>query len=486
MLDTAQKFEVFNYSYFPHRLDTQFCELHKEWFQLLDNQRIAIAAPRYHAKSTIWSVFYPIFRALMFPGSRIAIVSATESFAETEFMRKIKYEFESNVELLKDFGSQRSDKWTNTHLELKNGSMIRCFGVGSQIRGCRPNIVIMDDVETAEGTRSETTRENLEVFIKTDIIGTLGPYDQLIIIGTILHPLGLLNTILRDLKQGQFTRWEKKFYTCLKKGTSIDETDIEPWWSSKWSVENLKIRRDDQGAEAFEQEEFNNPIEDKYRTFKPEHIQYWQFLPTPLSVTTTLDPACALSGESDYTAIVTIGTDSMGQWFEIESTRRRMEPMEVIDELLRHYTTHKPHTIGFEEVNFQVVLRKFFDIECKKRGLYPHVMALKRPSQGIRKSYRIESLQPYFQRKQIFLDKKTHDMEAELLAYPYGRHDDLIDALASHVELIKKPSEKAYIQAAPAYSPAWFEHREHLTPKTPMDIMYKPRKIALRGKFEYK
>ena len=45
------------------------------------------------------------------------------------------------------------------------------------------------------------------------------------------------------------------------------------------------------------------------------------------------------------------------------------------------------------------------------------------------KSVRLESLQPHFCRKKMFIRKDMTSLEDELLMYPRGKHDDLLDGM---------------------------------------------------------
>ena len=96
-------------------------EFHRELYKLLPSApRLALATPRGHGKSTICSVFYPLWLALFEKRQDITIISASESLA-IEWLRKIKRELEYNPEIRLFFGDLKSDKWTENHIILNNG-----------------------------------------------------------------------------------------------------------------------------------------------------------------------------------------------------------------------------------------------------------------------------------------------------------------------------------------------------------------------------
>jgi hypothetical protein len=59
---------------------------------------------------------------------------------------------------------------------------------------------------------------------------------------------------------------------------------------------------------------------------------------------------------------------------------------------------------------------------------------------------RIQSLQPFFSRKQIFVRQNMTQLLDQLKMYPKVRHDDRVDALAYQLQLYKKPFSTAPIE----------------------------------------
>jgi len=102
-----------------HFLTSKIPEFHREIYKLVQNeQRLALAAPRGFAKSAICSVFYPLWCALFMKKKDILIISASEGLS-IEWLRKMRTEMESNPLLLKYFGDLKSNKWTETHLDIE-------------------------------------------------------------------------------------------------------------------------------------------------------------------------------------------------------------------------------------------------------------------------------------------------------------------------------------------------------------------------------
>ena len=190
---TPRHFEAFCWTYLTHYLKHPIGDFHRELVNLIRFRRVAIAAPRGFAKTTYFSVFYPLFRALTTPGVSILITSATATLAES-LLLKIRTELENNTMLIEHFGYQnKKGKWAADAIHLDNGSVIMAKGsVKYQIRGDRLDIVIADDLETDELVASKERLNEFNKWFWTTLIGTVKPNGQLIVIGTLLHPESFL------------------------------------------------------------------------------------------------------------------------------------------------------------------------------------------------------------------------------------------------------------------------------------------------------
>jgi len=81
--------------------------------------------------------------------------------------------------------------------------------------------------------------------------------------------------------------------------------------------------------------------------------------------------------------------------------------------------------------------------EQKKRGIWMPVQEIK--SRTASKEMRIEALAPYYEYGRVHHIKESNqidELEYELLHFPKGSHDDVIDALATILEIAHPPNEK--------------------------------------------
>lgn len=435
-----QKFLAFCLYHLTHHMTAKFAEFHKELAYALKASRIAVAAPRGHAKSTWCSVFYPLYMLLENPGIQVLLVSATGSLAEV-MLAKIRKELESNQsihEFYGDIDGAGKTKWTSEELHLPNGSVIYTKGSGKQIRGFRPDIIIGDDLETDDMVINPTRRSEFDHWFWGTLTGTLkGAGGQIVVVGTILHPDSFLSTLMKEPREG----WKTRFYTAI-------QPDGSSLWPELWPISRLNTAKQEMGIYLFNQEYMNQPILDSDRKFQPSWFKHEELPPANLAYFTTVDPAIETGNANDYTAIVTCGVDARDNIYVVDVVNKRMLPNDTIEAIFNVYKRFNPQVIGIETQGFQKMLKYELEKQKRERNLYPIIRDLKHG--GRRKGLRIEALQPLYENGKV-----THcghpdnyrELELQLGRFPSPiGHDDIIDALAYHLDIIRAgPKEAKYV-----------------------------------------
>jgi len=124
----------------------------------------------------------------------------------------------------------------------------------------------------------------------------------------------------------------------------------------------------------------------------------------------------------------------------IEETAGHLDPLQTIDAIFYHQQKYRSE-VFLETVAYQKSLKYFLEEEQRRRQIYFLVNELKRNT-TTNKEIRIRGLVPLYKAGVIFHRKSDTELERELLQFPQGKHDDRIDALASHLEAIENTSEK--------------------------------------------
>lgn len=157
---------------FPHKFVIDFCpELHDYFVHIRHEPFTATEAPRGTAKTTIRCFLIQLFQALEEPQTfqHYLNVQATEDKA-LAVNRSIKKELEINEALIRLYGDQKGERWTDGQFVLKNGVIFSCLGAGQSIRGVnynniRPDYTTVDDLfDRADINNPNSTREKNEWF----------------------------------------------------------------------------------------------------------------------------------------------------------------------------------------------------------------------------------------------------------------------------------------------------------------------------------
>lgn len=438
-LATKESVYLFAEFFLKPLLTSESGDFHKELYELLpSSKRLTLASPRGFAKSTIVSVIYPIYLALWKGAKDVCIISASETLA-VDWLRKIKFELTQNARVLKYFGEQQSDKWSENHIILKNGVNIRAKGAGGQIRGFRPDVIICDDLETDDSVRSEEQRRQLKEWLFKACINTLVPEGQFCIVGTIMHPLSVLADLLA-VDNG----WTKKKYMAYKDG--IQEAGHE-LWPELWDHSRIQKRKKEIGSFAFSSEFMNSPISDETAPIKESQIRTWTELPKQFNAVIAVDPAYSEDTTSDYKTASLVLCDSFGNRYLAHYIRSHMKIGEFQDAIINLWLSHRGEVTaigipnsGIEKAFFESFLRK-----CGDRKLYPPVIELKnafvQSGTGIsirNKTARvIAALQPLFENGKYYIGKDMVEAKDELMSIGVSRHDDIVDTLAYAESLIQ-------------------------------------------------
>lgn len=434
-----QNFRKFARVFFDNLMEYDPAEFQVEMCDLLqNNDRLAMAAPRGFAKSTICGVIYPCWLALLMVKKDICIISASETLA-VEFLRKIRIQLTTNDKVLAVFGDQQSDKWTENHIILKNGVNIRAKGAGGQIRGFRPDCIILDDIETDESVESEEQRKKLKEWLFKACLNTLLPGGQMVLVGTLIHPLSVLSDILDTPKKG----WEKRKYKAYKDG--IEKPGYELWPLAR-PHEWLQQRKSEIGSWAFAAEFMNDPRMDESAPIKDHQIRYWEELPAQYSTVIAIDPAYSEENHADYKVAVVIACDVNMNRYLLEYVRTHEASGSFLDGVLNLYVKYKNSltALGCPNGGTEKEFYRSLVNRATERKIYPPFVELKNTftnaSSGVsvrnKKGRVIAALQPLFEQGKYYIHADHSEAREELLEIGSSRWDDLVDAMSYAEQLV--------------------------------------------------
>lgn len=437
-----------------HRVIGGVPEFQSRIFKQLDNikveNRLALASPRSFMKSTTCSVEFPIKSTVFGEFREILLVSNSESLA-VNFLRSIKINLESNERILRYFGSMVSDKWTENHIIATNKPAgirvsIRAVGWGAQIRGFRPDLIIMDDIESDETVISEEVRKKMREWILKAAINSLSHDGSIIWVGTLINRVALLHDWIHNPPMG----WKAHFNQAYIGGIQEPGKEL---WPDVWPHNRLQQRKAEIGSAAFSSEFMNDPLPPEGNSFNPDTFQYFDedSMPKDYGVYIAIDPAFSESPTADFGVIMVALHDTNDNLYVHSYYRQRTNSRKLIDEFERIYRIYSTYVraVGVEEVGPQKSFYQQLVSEMNQKGLYPPFQKLTgmintaRGTAHKKESRIIYSLQPRFEAKKIFMRHEQIDLIEELTLFSESgnRHDDLCDTLSYITHMIQPFSD---------------------------------------------
>lgn len=412
----------------------------------LDNKQINIIAPRGHAKSSIVGGILPMHHLMFGEGKKLIVLSSRTQDHAVKLLGLIKdtLDFsESFRQLFGYWGSHSAKSWAKAEIELKDGSMIICKGTGQQLRGIkignqRPTLIIIDDPEDENNTKtSEAMESNLRWLLQSAVPSVDPRKGRVIVIGTPQHERCMVETLK------EMHGWVNLEYKPdLDNGKAL----WEDWWSIEKLLEKKKELESINRLSVFYREYMCEIVGDEDQLFRADDFRFYKgtvwlndakeaFLEMtfpekkqiPINIFTGVDPASSTKQTADFSVIFNIGVDEEGNRYVLPYYRKRATPLNLAEAIVDNFRKYRSTKTRIESVGYQEMLREYVIKRCEQENLFiPGLQIKENPRTS--KSRRLESLQPLFARGNVHMVKKEmEDFINELLLFPRGKHDDLLD-----------------------------------------------------------
>jgi predicted phage terminase large subunit-like protein len=262
----------------------------------------------------------------------------------------------------------------------------------------------------------------------------LDPGRPMIIIGTRWD--------YNDLYQHILDNERESFNILIRRAINHDGSLFFPQRLTQSFLDDVRRK---QGSRIFSAQYLNEPVDDETATFKRANIVHkkWEDVDgRPINWILSVDPS--FEGEySDYAALVVAGMDYQRDLYVRHVTRKKLTYKGIIDEIFRLYSEFHPRTVVLETLGTQKSIMYEMNNEMKRRGTWLPLQEIKQRIKS--KEERIRGLAPFYEFGHIYHIKECHqldDLEYELIHFPRGKHDDVIDALATVLEFVSPASPK--------------------------------------------
>ncbi|MCR8843092.1 phage terminase large subunit [Paenibacillus sp. SC116] len=477
-------------------------EFHREISDIMDdvsnvntNDKVAVAAPRSHAKSTYLSKAFPL-REILYRKRRYEIIISETPAVSSGNLDWIALQLKHNAKLRRDFGPLLSPKQQENPKDnssefiawepQENGTQklltkVEAASTGQALRGrnwngTRPDLLVCDDLEDVKSNAAtpELRKKLRDWFAQTVIpLGDpKGKRTAIVYMGTTVHHEALLIQVLykrsdfkskvyraiiewpvrmdlweacrlvyvnSDVPPAQRAKEARELYELNK--TEMDRGTVVLWPEAQ-SLWKLMTWKWDNGSKAFNTEYMNNPVDEESMIFNPEKFAYWdgkdiEFSSREFDFFMGVDFAMGKT-RGDYSAVLTVAKNRQtGTLYVVDAYGERVHPDEFLKVIVKKVMQYQPANIAAEAQAAQEFFVHKLKEALRKAG-YPAHSRVKEIHQRTRKDLRIEALLPDIENDSIQFSRKHALLIEQFELYGSGAHDDLPDALTMAVDASKK------------------------------------------------
>ena len=418
---------------------------------------LLLLMPRGTFKSSVVTIGFALQYILNEPDCRILLDSETFSKSKA-FLREISGHLTGNVQYREIFkaihgmypfeSKNKAKLWTDSELILpcrkreRKEPTISCAGIDVTKNGMHYDLIIADDLHSETNVTNKDQIQKVVDHYKL-AFSLLDPGQPLIIIGTRWD--------YNDLYQ-HIIDYEAEDFNILKRSAYNEDGSL--FFPEVLNEKELdKIRRR-QGSYIFSCQYLNEPVSDENAEFKRDYfkrVSIEDIKGRPINWVLSVDPSYtdprSTGSFSDYAGFVLVGMDYMREIYVRHILRKKMMYSEIIDMIFQIYNERETYGVKDMKIVLEVIGTKSLSYELaneqRRRNTWLPITEIK--SRHENKEERIRGLKPFYEYGHVYHIKECNqieELEYELLHFPRGKHDDIIDPFATTLEVLSPATNR--------------------------------------------
>lgn len=467
------------------------------WTERTRPRRIADAAPRGNAKSTLESFVSLLHDAVYGLEVFVGIISTTYDLSEdlvsdlyNVFTSPDQYEYFHAVYGPFNVKGGKTDFVVSCPGQDPRGTRFAAYSFGGSIRGSkhaglRFSKVVIDDGEHPDKVRSPAQRAKTWDYLTKDILKAGDRFSIFRVVGTVLHPDSMLSRLISNGPGGlgwSSRRWRSViswpersdlWATCRELWADLTDPDREETaaryyqrhraemdrgarvlWPEKESLYDLHVMLWTDGAASFNSEKQNEATDPERQIFYPQRWRRCTF--DGATITTSrgrrvhlseaqiavwLDPrASEQTQRRDYAALAVAARDRHGYVYLLSVDMRRDDVPGQIARIWGAYDLYNNRArYGYEDNGFQVLMGREFERvrEQRRAASMASACGLQGYTSTTNKIDRIASLAPRLDNGWIEVEAGVSaEVIEQFRQIPTGGHDDGPDAAERAIWLV--------------------------------------------------
>lgn len=410
---------------------------HDHWSAAMDtSDRLVVVAPRDHGKTTqvVARVLWELGRD---PNLRIKIVCASDGKAMERLFEVTQHLDNPRVrEVFPDLRPADQGEWSKHKIVVSRtarhrDASVEALGITSTATGGRADLLIADDVvDRRNALTMPALREQIRHAWKSDWTNLLEPTGRIWYICTLWHKGDLSHELLAN------PAFDKIFHAV--------PDDFAALWPSKWNEASLRARHAEIGSVEFNRAFRNIASDVEEGIVKPDWLRFVDLSREEafaerlddLVFFTSYDTAVAVTDLNDFSASVVLAVDvATGKVYITDAWHARITIAKQAARVWAEYENCHPFRILIEKAGQSTLDEWVLNEHPDLAG----IVEVTKPR--VSKAARLLGVTPLLEAGRVLFshhldpnrpsyDPSRGSLVHELLDFPFGRNDDLVDAFS--------------------------------------------------------
>lgn len=386
-----------------------------------------VEMPPRHGKTVSISRLFPAFVLGSRPDWRFILASYGATLAQKNsryarnLIRSPLFQQRFGIQLATD--SKASDAWD---IEGHEGG-VDAMGVGGGVTGKGAQIIVVDDpVKSREEAESDVYREKVWDWYTDDLYTRREPNAAVIIVMTRWHSDDLVGRLLKN----EPDKWNVLNLPAIAEvGDPLGRTVGAALWTERFPIEVLRDIEQTLGTYSFSALYQQHPVPAEGGLFKrDDFLPLMTHLPPIVYAVRYWDLAMSEKTSADYTAGVKVGIGEDGHRYVMDVFHARVDWGNLTERIAQVIMADGDGVVqGLEAKGYMTRAIQALNIDPRLHGysIFPYDADKDKFTRALPVSAKVQN------RSYHLLDAWwTGEFLDELCSFPYGAHDDQVDAFA--------------------------------------------------------